>query len=81
MVAASLLVVLGGVAVWGGLSNTPAGRRDANISTDIEVASAIEGTKATARVQAISPREELALITALTSGASTRFLQPPAGVV
>jgi hypothetical protein len=74
-VAASLLVVLGGIAVWSGMSDVPAGQSEAELSRATEV------TVAPALVSSISPREELALIASLTSKARQSFLQPPAGAI
>ena len=79
-VAASFLMVLGGVAVWSGLSTVPTTESDAGISSAVEVVTAPNlGQSVAAAVQAMGPREEIALIASLGDGAP--FLQPPSGVV
>jgi hypothetical protein len=79
-VAASFLMVLGGIAVWTGLSTAPTTQSDSEISSSVAVATTSPAAISQVTVQAISPREELALISSLGSRAP-RFLQPPTGVV
>ena len=86
-VAASLLVVLGGIGVWNGMADVPASQSEADVSAALETSAhatssrSVVGPVAADAGPAIGPREELALITALVEEPPTPYLHRPAGAV